>query len=301
MDLEVLARTITELRERAKQYQSLMAQNEAQTRISLIDPLLRALGWPLEGPARVLVEVRIGNSRVDYVLRAGEQPLLVLEAKSLGSTLNIAQSAAVSYAWKLVRQGQQSRWVGVTDGLRWAIYDPHNLKSAIIDIDVGDTKRSAESQALALAQVLWPRLFAGVSSRPVESNAWVPLSKLFPRPGAKPPVAVRFPDNRREVLDGRTWKALLVAVAEWLIEKGKLTASACPIPIGGKTYLVHTEPIYPTGKRFRVPYRLSNGLMLDGHYWAPDAARHSRRLLQRFGVDPTEVLVEIDGSELSAA
>ncbi|MCM8746527.1 hypothetical protein NET03_08260 [Thermomicrobium sp. CFH 73360] len=202
MDLEVLARTIAELRERAKQYQSLMAQNEAQTRISLIDPLLRALGWPLEDPARVLVEVRIGNSRVDYVLGAGEQPLLVLEAKSLGSTLNIAQSAAVSYAWELVRQGQQPRWVGVTDGLRWAIYDPHNLKSAIIDIDVGDTKRSAESQALALAQVLWQRLFAGVSSRPVESNAWVPLSKLSPRPGAKPPVEVRFPDNRWRFLMG---------------------------------------------------------------------------------------------------
>lgn len=180
MDLEVLARTITELRERAKQYQSLMAQNEAQTRISLIDPLLRALGWPLEGPARVLVEVRIGNSRVEYVLRAGEQPLLVLEAKSLGSTLNIAQAAAVSYACELVRQGQQPRWVGVTDELRWAIYDPHNLKIAIIDIDVGDTKRSAESQALALAQVLWARLFAGVSSRPVG-----PVEQALPKAWCK--------------------------------------------------------------------------------------------------------------------
>lgn len=99
------------------------------TRSALIDPILRALGWPTDEPEWVRVEERRGEERVDYVLYSSDDwPVLLLEAKALGKPSQVAQSAVLSYVWNLHGQGKAPRLVGVTDGMRWALHHPHPLK-----------------------------------------------------------------------------------------------------------------------------------------------------------------------------
>lgn len=52
MALDDLLKTIETLRARAQKHESLLQANEWQTRHSLVDPLLRALGWDTKTPSR---------------------------------------------------------------------------------------------------------------------------------------------------------------------------------------------------------------------------------------------------------
>lgn len=76
---------------------------------------------------------------------------------------------------------------------------------------------------------------------------------------------------------------ILINTAEWLIRKGKLKRSDCPVLIGHKRYLINTEPKHKYGDNFRTPRRLSNGLYIEIHYGTAACINNARRLLERFG------------------
>lgn len=60
--------------------------NEYQTRYYLIDPILRALGWDINDPGKVLIEdSQTNNQRPDYKLldSNSEDPIVVVEAKRI--------------------------------------------------------------------------------------------------------------------------------------------------------------------------------------------------------------------------
>ena len=68
----------------------LSSVDETRTRYTLIDPILRSLGWDLSDPAQVRVEIDINVStavkKVDYALYksgSGERPWILVEAKRL--------------------------------------------------------------------------------------------------------------------------------------------------------------------------------------------------------------------------
>lgn len=297
--LDSLCALIERLRQRMQEYREVLETSEAQTRVSLIHPLLQTLGWPTDDPAAVQVEVRAGNGVADYILQVGGQPVLVLEAKRLGQKLEIGHSAALSYAWELQRQGTAPRLVGVTDGCRWLLYDPWNLKQPQCAIDLADTKRTVPAIALALVEALWRPLYtsgvdsshdtdhlpdtqSGKSLPPQE--AWRPLPEVTVKHGDPPPSRIRFPDGSERELG--TWKSLLVEVAEWLVRQGKLSAAVCPIPCESRRrYLVSREPRHPTGRTFQSGRRLANGLWLEAQTSAPDGLRYAKRLLQHVGED----------------
>jgi hypothetical protein len=302
--IDDLCQVLERLRERLQAQKSLLESNEAQTRVSLIDPLLRALGWPTDDPTAVQVEVRAGSGRADYLLRSGDQTILVLEVKKLGEKLDIAHSAAVSYAWELLRQGQAPRYVGVSDGRRWLLHEPQQLKQPRYALDLADSQRSIPALALAFTEALWRRLYTGgvgpshdVSHSPdtrsrtslPPRDAWRPLPELRAILGDPPPSRIRFPDGTEQEL--HTWASLLVSVAEWLVDQGKLTPAACPVPMGPRQYLVNTEPIHSTGRSFVSKKRLSNGLWLNLPLDAPSRFRSALKLLERFQIAPQQVLV----------
>src|SRR3990172_7802048 len=88
------------------QYQPLsLAQrrsyNEAQTRITFIDPLFRALGWDLQDPAQVQVERSIVSGRADYAFKLGGSVRFYVEAKKLEDDLYREDYArqAITYAY----------------------------------------------------------------------------------------------------------------------------------------------------------------------------------------------------------
>lgn len=292
--IDDLCQVLERLRDRLQAQKSLLESNEAQTRVSLIDPLLRALGWPTDDPTSVQVEVRAGSGRADYLLRSGDQTILVLEVKKLGEKLDIAHSAAVSYAWELLRQGQAPRYVGVSDGRRWLLYEPQQLKQPRYALDLADSQRSIPALALAFTEALWRRLYERIippPPPPPPRPEWIPLTELRPHPGDPPPSRIRFPDGTEQEL--HTWASLLVSVAEWLVDQGKLTPAACPVPLGPKQYLVNTEPIHSTGRSFVSKKRLSNGLWLNLNLSARGVVRNARSLLNHFQIAPQQVLVSL--------
>ena len=87
-----LSRVITQLRFRVQNHGDYLSSvDEARTRYTLIDPILRALGWDLADPSQVKVEIDIDMlsavKKADYALfkkaGSGERPWILVEAKRL--------------------------------------------------------------------------------------------------------------------------------------------------------------------------------------------------------------------------
>ena len=83
--LSDLARLVETLR--AKIANPSGISNEAITRYSLIDPVLRGMGWDTEDPSVVVPEYSSGEGRADYALfYNADKPAIIVEAKKLGDS-----------------------------------------------------------------------------------------------------------------------------------------------------------------------------------------------------------------------
>ncbi|MEA3364858.1 MAG: DUF5655 domain-containing protein [Candidatus Hydrogenedentes bacterium] len=94
--------------------------NETQTRTSVIDPLLEALGWDVRDPDEVQLEyTTVDGKFVDYALMLNRKPALLVEAKALADPLTdvkaIAQVVGYSANAGIV-------WCILTNGIRWRVY-----------------------------------------------------------------------------------------------------------------------------------------------------------------------------------
>ena len=118
--LEETVRVILELRRTIARYQENFEGNEAQTRVSLIDPMLRALGWDVSNPDEVAQETGRGAGVADYVLkdRRSGVPLTIVEAKSLNRRLDDAHNQVVGYCYS-----QNVNNAIVTDGNDWILLE----------------------------------------------------------------------------------------------------------------------------------------------------------------------------------
>ena len=81
-----IASAVGEARDRIDRHKNYLGDGpgaETRTRVFLIDPLLRSLGWDVLDPSRVLLEYRSGAAgRPDYVLQTSGTPRVIVEAKS---------------------------------------------------------------------------------------------------------------------------------------------------------------------------------------------------------------------------
>jgi len=113
----------------------------------------------------------------------------------------------------------------------------------------------------------------------------------------EPVVRKRGERPRRMSLSGEQFELrnafeILVHTAEWLIRRGKLKASDCPIGIGHKRNLVNLQPKHKYGDDFRAPRKLSNGLWIETHYSTAGCINTAKRLLERFGYPPSSISIE---------
>ena len=96
--------------------------NEAQTRLELIDPAIRAAGWTAANGCRMLVEQsacefapgRVGKVRgkplrADYILTYRGRRLVVMEAKSDECRAIEGYEQALKYGGYRVRHGYHSK------------------------------------------------------------------------------------------------------------------------------------------------------------------------------------------------
>lgn len=97
---------------------------EQNTKASMIEPILEALGWDIRDPEEVHREFRPKgkDNPVDYALKMMRKPRLFLEAKGLGGTLSerkwIAQvlgyAAVAGVEWCVLTDGDEYRFYNAT-------------------------------------------------------------------------------------------------------------------------------------------------------------------------------------------
>lgn len=315
MLLDELVGVIETLKARIEAHRETLQANETRTRVSLIDPLLCALGWDTADPALVTLEYDIHGKRADYGLLAEDGSALVfLEAKRLEESLSNHRSQIAAYASEV-----GIRFPALTNGDQWEVYDNSKLVpiadrrilslSVVQDptpkialrflllwranmasgnpLSVPETTVSVQVESMSelkhismpTNQMTHPPVSASTQSGPEEG--WENLKKLKAVNGTSHPSMIRFCNEKGRPLSN--WKHIFIEVAEHLIERGILTEDRCPFR-PRKTFGIDTEQLHPKARG-----QFSNGL-----YWrCPGGAEKSKRgsieLLEHFGQDPSQV------------
>lgn len=119
-----LSRAIEQVRSEIANYSDVFRQNEYQTVQSLVNPVLNALGWRVNEVARVRQQYRVGRGKVDMALMRDDKPVVLVEAKALGTDFDDAVIDQVSqYCY---REGASTALL--TNGAEWRVYRPLLMK-----------------------------------------------------------------------------------------------------------------------------------------------------------------------------
>ncbi|MBI1850191.1 MAG: type I restriction enzyme HsdR N-terminal domain-containing protein [Planctomycetes bacterium] len=219
-----LSQVVDELRTRIAKFRSSRKLNEENTKATLIEPVLRALGWNLEDLDEVNREFKVKpqDKPVDYALLLVRTPRLLIEAKALGEALDDRRWASQIMGYAGVVGAE---WVVLTNGDEYRVYNAH----AAVSVDeklfrtmrVSDAAtRPAETLALLDAatlkenrlQILWKAYF-------VDKRVRAALSEIFsPAPD---PAIVRLVKKKTQNLhpnDIRTSLARVVAQFDFPVE-----------------------------------------------------------------------------------
>ena len=252
MILESLLELVETLKARIDAHGDQLRKSEWLTRYALVDPLLRELGWDTEDPSLVISEYQSGHRRADYALLGDGKPVMMVEAKKLGTQLrDSVLSQGIQYCLE-----EGTKHFSVTDGQRWEVYETHKPvpidQKRVVSFDLKD-QQSVDFCLKALA--LWsPSVQSGhaapghksvvgstedllVSPQPPvkddlstppknDGYNWEPLTGITEAAGRKV-VEMLFPDNSRTPL--KNWADLPGEAVRWLMTKQMLNASDCPI------------------------------------------------------------------------
>jgi len=120
---EGLRQTLGEVADRVARYRG-SSIGEQNTKVSLIMPVLRGLGWDVEDLDEVRLEYRRkpADKPVDYALMLQREPALFLEAKGLGENLEDRRWASQVISYAAVAGVE---WVVLTNGDDYRVYNAH--------------------------------------------------------------------------------------------------------------------------------------------------------------------------------
>lgn len=99
------------------------------------------------------------------------------------------------------------------------------------------------------------------------------------------PMELARPDGSRTNL--KSWRGMLADVADWLVRKGYLDESHCPVPIGEKNAILNTRPAHQDGawsRHFMEAGHLHVFVNVNG----ANAIRYSIRLIETAGLNPSD-------------
>ena len=87
---------------------------------------------------------------------------------------------------------------------------------------------------------------------------------------------------------------ILVHTANWLIDKGHLKLSDCPIKVtrSSKRVLIARTPVHPSGHEFYAPRQLKRGLYIECHASLKSTIDYAKKLLEKYGYDPEMLKVD---------
>ena len=326
--LDDLIQTIDTLKERIRKHKDYLGTYEARTRVSLIDPMLRALGWDVDDPDQVEVEPLVGKGWADYALLNDDGvSIIFIEAKKLSENIDSHIRQTVGYA---VTANMDSPvkvlYCACTNGDDWRVYRIQG-QDKVMDVSIAGND-SAETALEFLS--LWRRSLSGgkfnnaneplfglgvsltaapvvtapavttavATNAPAESVApppttgWTSLTGTFGTTHAPPPSAIRLPDGKEIPL--KIWRGVLIETALWLYRSSLLTRESCPIPSGKKRNLFSLDGLHTNGERFIRPINLgATGIIMESNLSAMQIAELTRKLLQHFNQDPSKVLLRL--------
>ena len=219
---------ITTVRERIRTGAAAGDWKEAQTRASLIDPVLSALGWEVTDPRLVQQEYRARGKSADYaLLRADGKPEVIIEAKALGRRLRVKEiDQTVTYAAIL-----GAPLAALTDGDHWMLYEvfqPVPIEERKqFDIRLSDGPAGAVAQELLALRRSEPLSAYRSEPDPPPSPQGFPappppapngsvltLSEVPLKTRQTKPTALLFPDGSGQPITH--WYEVLLRTAEWL-------------------------------------------------------------------------------------
>lgn len=325
MDFDDFVATIEKLQERIKANRDHIGQYEIRTRVSLIDPMLCALGWEVGEPKLVRIEgpvqVRTGGSedtggRPDYALLGrGGNPVVLVEAKKLAVPVSYnARRQVVAYVTNLnMDNPTRCLLCACTNGDSWQLYD---IQESKIVLDTSLSRDRSEDCAFKLLG-LWQRSLSDGSLRaavqtgtsiatpPQPSNVeaqqdrgaglppsgWDRLAPDFTIPEGKKPVSLWLPSGEVKV---RFWRDVVIETASWLLEQADLRIEMLPIFMGkgnsSARYLLNVEPKHPGGEAFLSPKELLGGsVYLEANLARREIVQLTQKLLRRCGTEPDTV------------
>ena len=319
MGLDDLVGCIELLQERIRAYEATLRENETRTRMALIDPLLKALGWNPADPGVVTPEYKVSGGWADYaLLRPDGKPASTVEAKKLGTPLADHRRQMLNYA-----NESGIEYAGLTDGNHWEMYEIFQrgtLEERRI-LEVSIVSDPAAASALKLL-ILWrPNL---VSDKPIPASppilpasppssppraapikpdspsrapasiGWIALSEYDQQrvSASQCPGAIRFWDGSEQPLN--YWYQILTSAVGKLYAEKRFTVEDLPIGWTQKIYIVNIEPVHPTGKPFANSKKIEGTpLFVNMNLSAPDVRRNTCRLLERYNQNPADVYLQV--------
>jgi len=209
------------------------------------------------------------------------------ELPSLSRKLATVSRSGVEQIEVLVKK------VEILDEIWQSLLDePENMIKAVIPLvksTIAQGYPAYQFEETEIEDLLRERIQAMVTPSP---EAAIPSGA-----DAEPVARPKGEGRRRMKLAGQVSELrysyeILVNTANWLITRGRLKDSDCPVGAGHKRNLVNTQPKHKYGNDFRGPKKLSNGLWIETHYSAAACIDKARSLLQRFGFSADTLVIE---------
>lgn len=320
--LEDTVQVIVDLRRTIDSFREHLERNEIQTRSSLIDPMLRVLGWDVGNPHEVALETGRGAGVADYALknRNTGMPLVLMEAKSLNTDLGRARAQVANYCY-----GEAVESAIVTDGDDWLLLD---IESHISDdeedaVSVVEVARFSISHGDAVISAVNAQRFGNPLSNPghwrteiegalvlVPGSNMNPPTDLSPesRPGdvktlaslkelSNPPVPSRlhFYDGCVLFIHTPEWPEVVRQVAIYLgVLYGNLHQVELPIwAYRSRTkYVANDRPRHDNRRDFGLEFEVSDGIYVELDHTPRSGVNAACTLLDECGIDPHQITVE---------
>ena len=299
-----LDETIRMVRDRIRDHRERLDDDELVTRVALVDPILRTLGWDVGDLRMVEVEHNYSRDRhdVDYALWAEPlscqrvaKPAGFVEAKKLSDLLEYR-----THKDQVDKYRYYTPCVALTNGDLWKVYRTAPVdfdEGAFLEFRITATGDNLVGKLLDLRSLLTEPDW----EMPPDGLGWVPLGAFMP-PSAgskrwwqsatdRRPQAIKFPGNDRVAIE--RWAQVLLHTANWLANQGFLDADQKIVRPGYKaTAALVTSDEPPPGQVDR--WERIDGL--SSHIYAPGGADYSlecvKHLLKACGQSPYAVYLQ---------
>ena len=321
-----LVQTIETLQKRIKEHGSHIGAYESRTRVTLINPMLSALGWDVDDPSAVEIEPKTDEGWADYALLGSNgKPVIFVEAKKLTENVKSHTKQSVNYAvGENLNRSPKIQYCALTNGDVWQVYDvlsqdlileisissPDSAKSALKFLglwrrslhDGGfdqaveplvEVRIEAAPESIAQIQEVSGTATHVPARIEISEAGWVPLNGDYLTTGYPPPNALKLSSDE-EPKDIKSWASVPMEVALWLHKKSLLTRENCRFSVTQKRHLFSPDGKHATGTAFHAPRSVGNtGIRMEASFNPDKLVTYTCALLQHFGQDPSQVYLKL--------